>query len=144
MVVIASGVSSYGLYLMTGKTPFSNFKLPVFSVSTPDLSNINPLSKGTDTAFKWTDENGVIHYSNEPPAGGEHAEIIEVNPDTNLIQGTEITQTATKEPAKTVITPVEGPVYAPENIQKLMDDAKNVEKVLQERHKQQEEILNKL
>lgn len=141
MLFVMLGISNYGYYLMTGNLPFSGFKLPDFS--TPSLSEVNPLSDGKDKAYKWTDEHGVTHYSNEEPPVESAAEIIEVDPNTNIIQSIEIPEKETeKEPS--TITPVEGPLYKPENIKKLIDDAKNVEKVLQDRHEQQEEIINSL
>src|SRR5690606_1757311 len=107
------GISNYGFYLMTGKNPFSGFKLPDFSA--PSLSEVNPLSSGKDTAYKWTDEHGVTHYSNEVPPAELTAEVIEVDPDTNIIQAIKIPEKETeKEPA--AITPVEGPLYKPETI----------------------------
>lgn len=141
MLFIMLGISNYGYYLMTGNSPFSGFKLPDFS--TPDLSDITPLSTGKDTAYKWTDEHGVTHYSNEAPPVELAAEVIEVDPNVNVIQSVEVPKKEVeKEPS--VITPIEGPLYKPENIKKLIDDAKNVEKVLQERHEQQEEIINSM
>lgn len=140
MLVVVVGLSNYGLYLMTGQSPFSHFKLPDFSV--PDLSAANPLNNQPEKAWKWVDENGVTHYSTEAPPQNQLAEELEVDPNTNVIQSVEIPKK--QEPEDTTITPVEGPIYDPATINKLMEDAKNVEKVLQERHEKQEEIINSL
>lgn len=140
MIFVMLGISNYGFYLMTGKAPLlSGFKFPDFS-----KTDLNPLSSAPETAYKWVDENGRTHYSNEVPAQSQPAiEVIKVDPNTNIIQAVELPEEA-EEGETTVITPVEGPLYKPENIQKLINDAKNVEKVLQERHKKQEEIINNL
>lgn len=142
MLVVVVGLSNYGLYLMTGQTPFSRWKLPEFK--TPEFSTANPLGNKKEKAWKWVDENGVTHYSSEAPPQTQQAQEIEVDPNTNLIQGMEPPEKKEEETASTTITPVEGPIYDPKNIQKLMENARKVEQVLQERHEQQEEILNNL
>jgi len=140
MLFVMLGISNYGFYLMTGKNPFSGFKLPDFSP--PSLSD-NPLGNGKETAYKWTDEHGVTHYSNEAPPVELAAEVLEVDPNVNVIQSVEVPKKDTRQ-EPSAITPVEGPLYKPENIKKLIDDAKNVEKVLQDRHEKQEEIINSM
>lgn len=144
MLAIVVGLSNYGLYLMTGQLPLARLELPDFTA--PDLSAANPLKDKTEKAWKWVDENGVTHYSTEAPAQQHLAQEIEVDPNTNLIQSIPVLkEKETKESSETTsITPVEGPIYDPKNIQQLMENAKKVEQVLQERHERQEEILNDL
>ena len=139
MLFVVIGMSNYALYLMTGKTPFSSFKLPSFSKA--EIQSVNPLNNRPEQAYKWVDKKGVTHYSTEkPPQEQASVEVLEVDPNVNIIQSVKMPEEI--EEASTTITPVEGPLYDPQNIKKLMDDAKNVEKVLQERYEKQEEIIN--
>lgn len=139
MLAITIGVSNYAMYLMTGKMPMSDF-FSKASVSGPDMPEVsNLLPKGSERAYKWTDENGVVHYSSEAP---EHvnAETMNVNPDTNLIQG--IQKTAKEEkieqaPPTQPLMP-QGNIYNPGTIRKLMDDAKGVQSKLNERYEELE------
>jgi len=153
MTGIFVGISNYMLYIMTGKSPFANFKLPNLSFEKKDLSkNINKaLNSGKQQAYKWTDSNGVVHYSSEPPAhlattediqqakARKQLETLQIDPNTNLIQGTE-----PKEDKEERVEPTSQPlqnVYSPGGAQKLMEDAKNVEKLLNDRFEQQKKAI---
>jgi hypothetical protein len=132
LLVITIGISHYGMYLMTGQSPLSGM-----SFSTPELPKLSApsLPKATDTAYKWTDENGVTHYSSEAP---EHvqAKTIAVDPNTNIVQATKLrekTETKPNTAPQPSVTPP-GPLYDPQTVKKLMDDAKNVQNTLNERY----------
>ncbi len=144
MLFVMLGISNYGFYLMTGQLPFSGFSLP--DISAPDL---NPLNNQPETAYKWVDEKGITHYSNEKPPElsvasptEKEIEVIEVDPRANIIQSVETPKD--RDSSNTTISPIDGPLYKPENVQKLLNDAKNVEKVLQERQKEQDKIINNM
>jgi len=144
-VVVALGISNYSLFLLTGKNPFANVSLPNLSFSSEDLdafSSSSPLSS-TETTYKWTDENGLTHYSSEAPAENKLVEVIEVNPNTNLIKGIDMAQRENTE-EKTNSQSGDGSLYEAENIQLVLEKARNVEKLLQDRHEAQEEILNNI
>lgn len=134
MLVVTIGISHYGMYLMTGRSPlsdlsFSKLELPSFSAPA--------LPQGKETAYKWKDENGVTHYSSEAP---QHLQstTIEVDPNTNLVQATKLPEKPkedSKEPATTQPSVnVPGPVYSPQTVKKLIDDANNVQNTLNERY----------
>lgn len=142
MVMLALGVSNYLIYIKTGKMPFSfdRFNAPSFS-ALPDVPKL--IGGGKEQAYKWTDENGVTHYSSEPPQElGKQALLLEVDPNTNLIQGArekdEILPSIAPEPSNTPLPA--GSVYNPQNVKKLMDDAKAVQETMNERAKQLEGI----
>lgn len=134
MILLALGVSNYLIYIKTGKLPFSLDKIP--SISTPSFNDAPSFISGRkEQAYKWTDENGVTHYSSEAPKEvNNQAQIIEVDPDTNLVQGLRMD----KEAAPTGLPT--GSVYNPKNVKKLMDDAKAVQEKMNERSKQLEGI----
>ncbi|TVZ39792.1 uncharacterized protein DUF4124 [Alteromonadaceae bacterium 2753L.S.0a.02] len=142
MVIVMLGISNYVLYIMTGKTPFSSDSLP--SISAPKLSDLKPkLPAGKDKVYKWTDDKGVVHYSSEAPQQTTEAtETLEVDPNTNVIQGIEV---PTEEKTETVQAPPPQPSlhnpYSQEGVQKLMDDARNVQKLLDDRYEQQKKIM---
>lgn len=128
---------------------FGDLKLP--EVSLPDM----PGSKNIGTAvigdsnsiYEWKDEEGNLQFSNMPPAEGIEYTVKEYDPNTNVIQAVEVPdkepESASSEPHSSQETePVGGTgIYSPEKIKKLIDDAKNVENLLNDRLKQQEAII---
>ena len=141
MIGIMVGISNYLMYLSTGKSPFSfdslSFGKPSVDASASKLKNLMPAGK--DQAYKWTDENGTVHYSSEPPSHHQKAELIEVNPDTNLVQGLRIeTEQGSESKAPVNSAPQrqlpQGSIYNPETIKTLMDDAKGVQETLNKRY----------
>lgn len=138
VVVVALGASNYMMYIMTGKLPFSKDSLPSF-----DSPSMPSFSEAKTTAYKWTDENGVTHYSSEPPPDpAKLAEKMEVDPNTNLIQGLreeseEVGEIASDQPAGPDFS---GNIYSPENVKKLVEDAKAIQGQMDERAKALEDL----
>jgi hypothetical protein len=104
------------------------------------------------TLYKWRDRQGVVQFTGEPPAKGTPFERMAVDPNTNMIQayvppepladaGEEETE-AEDEELKPPTSPLD--VYDQEQIKKIIDKAKRVEKLMQERAAQQEQVLNEL
>ena len=144
MLVVVVGVSNYALYIMTGKTPFSTNNLKMPDISAPSVDSL--VNGGKTTAYKWTDENGVVHYSSEPPPEHRQVEVLEVDPNVNLVQGVEkkeeIAGPGSQGPgSQPALDLPGGNVYSPENVQKLIQDAKDVQQKLNERYKEQEKIV---
>lgn len=154
MTAVFVGIGNYMLYITTGQSPFSNFKLPTFSSAKQDLKSgiNNTFSSGKQEAYKWTDKNGVVHYSSAPPehlatqtqidqaTHNKQLQKIEVDPNTNLIQGVKLAEKKeeqiTEKPAATTN------VYSPAGAQKLLNDAKNVEKLLNDRFEAQKKAID--
>ena len=144
MVGIMVGVSNYALYVMTGKSPFNS--PPSISLEMPNKQDIQRgLSGGKETVYKWTDAQGKTHYSSSPPKDQPLAKKLEINPDVNLIQGVQSnTEKHETAPAQNQSAPITRNVYHPESVKKLMDDAKNVQKLLNERNEANQKALENL
>jgi hypothetical protein len=147
-----------------GKTlmSFSDFSLPDMSFDVPDLPEISSGGgtatlqagdtipgadsgiEGKDIFYQWHDSAGDIQFTTEPPPEGIPYTVKGYDPNTNVIQSVKLPQEEPKEVApKTVDN--DGEItnpYDQENIKKLIDDAKNIEKMLDQRFKQQDELLN--
>ncbi len=135
MLVVFMGVSQYFVYIMTGKSPLDSFKTPSLSLdsfNSPSLDSVT--SVGKQTVYKWVDANGVTQYSAEPPAD-QVADTLEVDPNTNLVQGLRM-EDEEEESAEKKAPEVNIPqnIYSPGAVKKLIDDAKNVSTVLNERY----------
>lgn len=84
VVFIVIALVHYALYLRTGRLPWgeSSPGMPSFSKSLPtSLPSVESLTSGGKTqVYKWVDENGVIHYSQEPPPEEAQAQSLELDP----------------------------------------------------------------
>ena len=135
------GISNYVLYVMTGKVPFDLDKL-MSGDSSSLFSGAGKIIPGKkETVFKWVDDQGVTHFTEEVPDESLQSEKMELDPNVNIIQSVKIEKE--KETKKEPSAP-SGISYNPKDVKKLMDDAKNVEKLLQDRHDQQSEMLDSL
>jgi len=82
-----------------------------------------PAISGSQTVYKWQDKDGVWHYGDTPPTDISHVSTLEVNSNTNLIQGMEVETS----PAEVVTdAPQSNPVQAPEQDVLSMDRALNI------------------
>ena len=144
MVGVFLGISNYMLYVMTGKSPFSGLKLPSFSRPNLDVGTTfnKTINNGKQQAFKWTDDKGVVHYSSEAPINTSSVETIEVDPNTNLIQG--LNSRTEQEEAKAEPEVMKKNVYSPGGAKKFLDEAKNVEKILKERETKRKQTLDNI
>ncbi len=130
---------------------FGDLKLPDFSA--PELPDMPNLAKQDDASganidliYKWTDAEGNLQFSNDPPPQGVEYTVKGYNPNTNVIQAVEIPSEdiAVQKPESEKQAESEdgiGSIYSPEKIKKLFEDAENIEKLLNDRMKKQEALV---
>ena len=142
-----------------GKTlmSFSSFSLPDISIpDMPDLlsskklvpSNIS--SDGKDIFYRWNDAQGNVHFTTVPPPDGIEYMVKGYDPNTNVIQAIKIliepdplesapnaTDSGTDDS-----TPSVDSAYNPDKVQKLINDTKNIEKLLNQRYENQNSAIN--
>jgi hypothetical protein len=122
-------------------TPFMKSPLDWFSTSTTSSHNNESSSSTIQSFYKWQDDDGTWHYADKPPAG-KNIETVTVNTHTNLLQGLRVD----KKKEQTVLekTPevqVESssialPMTVPiEKVLKLVEDANNVQQLVDDRNK---------
>jgi hypothetical protein len=137
---------------------FSDIGLP--SISMPKISmpvffgsnNITPSSdddlSGKDFFYKWYDSEGNIQFTTEPPADGIEYTLKGFDPNANVIQSVKISprkstadeSTATQAKPR---SPEDGVnPYSGDHVKKMIEDTKNIEKLLSQRYKNQESALN--
>ena len=94
------------------------------------------------TVYKWVDENGIQHFGGTPPAGVV-AERKHLKPSLNIMQAKKIPE---KEEAGDASVKKDDGIlknpYNPENMKQIINDAKNVQKLLDQRFENQKEMLN--
>ncbi|GBF29642.1 hypothetical protein MnTg03_01218 [bacterium MnTg03] len=131
--------------LSVGDLNFPSLTLPELSM--PDfLSSGMPKlpggvkgSDGKDMIYQWTDADGNVQFSNSQPPEGVVYTLKGYDPNLNVIQAVE-TQAAGSEEvsgseSKKKITSAKdiGSPYSVERIEKLFEDANNIEKLLNQR-----------
>ena len=134
---------------------FSDFNLPDFSPpSLPELPKVDSItdsvgmSGGQVTIYEWRDSEGDIQFTNEPPPQGVEFEIRQFDPNANVIQSVKLppakpepAASETQQPQESGAPEAPSP-YSPESVKKLMDDAKNVEKLLNQRFQNQQSAID--
>lgn len=137
---------------------FSSLKMP--DLGLPDMpelpslpnsesvGNIAGIGDGETIIYQWKDSSGNIQFTNSPPPQGVEYTVKGYDPDANVIQSVkfpdeQIDAEETPGQEDKLPTDAEGvaSVYSPERVNKLIDDAKNVEKLLNDRLKQQNAII---
>lgn len=100
-------------------------------------------SDGKDMIYQWTDADGNVQFSNSQPPEGVVYTLKGYDPNLNVIQAVE-TQAAGSEEvsgseSKKKITSAKdiGSPYSVERIEKLFEDANNIEKLLNQRFNNQ-------
>jgi hypothetical protein len=132
----------------------SDLKMP--DISLPKVASDAKLPKlpGADSAnkdlvYQWHDAEGNLNFTSQPPPEGIEYTVKGYDPRTNLIQSVQLEEepeasesdSEQNDGALVKGTSEIGNPYSPEKIEKLFNDAKNVEKLLNDRMKQQEAMI---
>jgi len=88
--------------------------------------------------YKWRDEHGVMQFSNTPPPTGDAVEQVVLDPNHNLMQAVKVPEEV--EVKQQVEAESPNP-YSVKGMKKVVDDAKGVEQLLQQRHESQQQML---
>ncbi len=94
------------------------------------------VSTEPSTVYRWQDANGVWQFSDTPPEDMRHVQTVQVDPDRNLIKGLPPRQTEPEDPsgAESIVNSLPFPATIPMGeIPKLIEDAKNLQKLVDER-----------
>ena len=154
MLVVTVGVLSYGTYLMTGRIPWQGLRFKKPDIKIPDGLSLPAQKAAKQQVYKWKDADGVWHFSSEPPTDNSVFEQLEIDPNINVIASVPVEpkEEPVGQPQESVDSgqdeddkdnPVDFP-YSPERVKKLMDDARDVQKTLNDRAERQKAILDSL
>lgn len=134
---------------------WSELRLPgLSSLQLPELPELAPpVVPGSGEArtpnepvrlYRWQGSDGTTQFSNEPPAVGMKYEVVEVNPDANLVPATPLTPPAAPEagsgesrPTPTLPSPL---TVSPGEALQLLEDARALREQSYERLRQQEAV----
>lgn len=91
--------------------------------------------------YKWRDQDGVMQFSSEPPPDTHDVEQIVLHPDSNVVQSVTVNEKETLQPVAKAENLAATP-YSINGMKKVVDDAKGIEEMLQQREDQQQKTLN--
>ena len=90
--------------------------------------------------YKWRDKNGVMQFSSMPPEDGGQAERVEVNTNHNVVGAVKVP--VAEDPEHEVASTETQSPYSVSGMKKVMNDARGIEQLLQQRHEDQQNMLN--
>ena len=134
-----------------------DLRLP--DISIPDMSDLmssknlvpsNTRSDGEDIFYRWNDAQGNVHFTTVPPPDGIEYTVKGYDPNTNVIQALKILiEPNSLESAPTGTdsgangsTPSVDNAYNPDKVQKLINDTRNIEKLLNQKYENQNSAIN--
>jgi hypothetical protein len=122
-------------------TPFLESPLDLLLDTSQGSGNEPSSLNGSQSFYKWKDEDGTWHYSDHPQEG-QNIETVTVNTNTNLIQGlraekedkTELPKNKIEAQASSASIPL--PMTVPfEEVSKMLEDANNLQQIMDDRKK---------
>ncbi len=149
MLIILGVVSVMPMIYMGKFDPLSFFESG-FSMGGSEFSKLkakapknlsNAVTDEKVQVYKWRDENGVMQFSNTPPPTGGAAEQVVLDPNSNLMQAVKV---PAEEEVKQEVEAKSPSPYSVKGMKKVVDDARGVEELLQQRHEGQQEMIKNL
>ncbi len=152
MLVIATGIMSYiaslnGIDIRQFMPKFElphlpNFKLPTMpDIPFSDKSEQEILPSSVSKVYKWRGDDGSWHFSEELPEGITPEKVIFLNSETNIIQGmpkpekttTDIEPVNAQPNVQQQAQPLNLNPYNKKAIDKLLNDARGVQDIMNQR-----------
>lgn len=153
-VFFSFGVVSYLSYLSSGKfvMPFASFFQKSKLNSAIDKAKSTIGSQKSQTIFKWQDDYGQWHYGQQAPKEKQNVEKLTIRPNQNVMdalkQADSPEQSKEKLPEKTATTTEAKSTtvspYSPEQIKNVINESKNLQKLLDKRFENQNKILKEI
>ncbi|MFT7560078.1 MAG: hypothetical protein ACI93R_001993 [Flavobacteriales bacterium] len=146
MMGLLIGISSFLVYKKTGKSPLGSLSIPELSLS--GLRNIagesiQDLDTRSEQTYKWRDADGILHYSSEKPTDTTTYKLLNIDPNTNMIQGLPTSSLSSSDPQQDSNTlPSTDTGTGTGKYSDIIEDAKNIQNLLDKRFEEQEKALN--
>lgn len=158
LMVITTGIMSYiaslnGIDIRQLVPKFKRPQLPDFTLPTmPDIKLPGKNEKETlpvtiSKVYKWRGDDGSWHFSENLPEGIKPEQVMFINSDTNMIQGLPQPDKVTSDITPVNDQPTQPPPIQPGNlnpyskkaIDKLLNDARGVQEIMNQRSRDLEQ-----
>ncbi|OUS11501.1 hypothetical protein A9Q89_08465 [Gammaproteobacteria bacterium 53_120_T64] len=153
MLALAAGIMSYlasinGIDIRQFLPSFERPKLP--NIKLPTMPDIKlPGTDGQDATiskvYKWRGADGSWHFSENLPEGVTAEQVILLNSETNVVQGwpgappVKTAAEPSSAPAPVNTPPITLNPYSKKAIEKLLDDARGVQDIMDQRSRDLEQ-----
>ena len=84
-----------------------------------------------------------MQFSNTPPTAAVDVTRVELNPNKNVVEAIKVQEKESQAESNTANTIAPSP-YSVSGMKKVMEDARDVEQMLQQSHEQRSKALNNL
>lgn len=105
----------------------------------PTETSQQPRDDNETKVYKWQDQAGEWHFSNEPPPAGISSSVKIYRSDVNITPAPSAVVTTPEEPPQAAAIPDTAspllPITDPERVKQLIEDAKNVQNLVDSRKK---------
>ena len=126
---------------------WSDIRMPTMpEITLPELPKPGEATRESNqpvTLYRWQGPDGSTQFGSEPPAEGINYEVVAVNPDANLIQALPPSEAPVEAEEKEGgnSTSLPSPLtVSPGEAMQLMEDAKNIREMSEERLRQHEAL----
>lgn len=85
VAVAIIGVLTGVFYLITGHVPWQGLQLNPTEIKLQEKISQLKRNARVEQVYKWQDEDGVWHFSNELPPQGVPYQQVDVDPDVNVV-----------------------------------------------------------
>jgi hypothetical protein len=141
LVLVAIAFAGPMLIKKTDGTPFWESPLDLLSMDSKESGTVSSSINSNQSFYKWQEEDGTWHYSDQPQEG-KSIETVTVNTNVNLIQGLRVEKedkiegAKKKEDTQKESSPISLPMTVPfEKVSKMLEDANNLQQVMDNRKK---------
>ena len=99
----------------------------------------NAIDKNATQVYKWQDDDGAWHFSSEPPPKGIKGSVETYRNDVNITQAAALPVEPAPEPEEKAASDIPTtaspllPITDPDRVKKLINDAKNVQNLVNDR-----------
>ena len=94
--------------------------------------------------YKWRDEDGVMQFSGTPPLESQHAELVELTPNTNIVKAIEIPEDEPEQkPGRPRVMTVGNP-YTPGGMKDLLDTTSTLADDMGQKQMEQQQLMNQI
>lgn len=136
--------------LNTVRSWFTGASLTLESAAKDPLSAVdNAIDKNTTQVYKWQDASGAWHFSSEPPPKGIKGSMETYRSDVNITQAASLPVEVIPEPTEKTATDIPTtaspllPITDPDRVKQLIEDAKNVQNLVNDRQQNIDQHLPK-
>jgi hypothetical protein len=146
-VLVAIAFAGPMLLKKPDDSAFIDSPMNFLSTNSTGSKNNEPSNMTRQSFYKWQDDDGTWHYSDQPQAR-KNIETVTVNTNTNLIHGLrreknkELAVIEKKSESKTESSAMPLPMTVPiEKISKMLQNDNNIQQLMDDRNQQIEQAI---